>query len=154
VFNYYEDEYGEVQARRKDREKRRIPFPTVIQRSPNGTSTIAESPHPGQDLELNLDTTRPRRRRPVRPHERFIEPVKDLRWANPKKCWGYTKWFFLQGVTRDVVTHHSGRLRDIHSRAHRYNDRVEHLWTYCQVVSAMMMSIAHGSNDVANAVGP
>ena len=32
--------------------------------------------------------------------------------------------------------------------------RVEHLWTYCQVISAMMMSIAHGSNDVANAVGP
>jgi phosphate/sulfate permease len=28
------------------------------------------------------------------------------------------------------------------------------MWTYCQVISAMMMSIAHGSNDVANAVGP
>jgi len=28
------------------------------------------------------------------------------------------------------------------------------MFTYCQVISAMMMSIAHGSNDVANAVGP
>ena len=57
-------------------------------------------------------------------------------------------------MTRDVVIHDSPELRAIHARAHRYDDRVEHLWTYCQVVSAMMMSIAHGSNDVANAVGP
>lgn len=57
------------------------------------------------------------------------------------------------GVTRDVVTHDSDLLRAIHSKAKRYDIRVEHLWTYCQVVSAMMMSIAHGSNDVANAVG-
>jgi phosphate/sulfate permease len=28
------------------------------------------------------------------------------------------------------------------------------MWTYCQVASAILMSIAHGSNDVANAVGP
>jgi PiT family inorganic phosphate transporter len=52
-----------------------------------------------------------------------------------------------------VVTHDSELLRNIHARARRYDVRVEHLWTYCQVISAMMMSIAHGSNDVANAVG-
>jgi phosphate/sulfate permease len=59
-----------------------------------------------------------------------------------------------EGVTRDVISHDSDLLRAIHSKAARYDVRVEHLWTYCQVVSAMMMSIAHGSNDVANAVGP
>lgn len=42
----------------------------------------------------------------------------------------------------------------MHSRAAKYDLKVEHLWTYCQVASAMLMSIAHGSNDVANAVGP
>ncbi|KAF2440138.1 phosphate permease [Karstenula rhodostoma CBS 690.94] len=42
----------------------------------------------------------------------------------------------------------------VHARAIVYDNRVEHLWTYAQVASAMMMSIAHGSNDVANAVGP
>jgi phosphate/sulfate permease len=57
-------------------------------------------------------------------------------------------------VTRDVITHDSDLLRAIHAKAKRYDVRVEHLWTYCQVISAMMMSIAHGSNDVANAVGP
>jgi PiT family inorganic phosphate transporter len=52
------------------------------------------------------------------------------------------------------VTHESLLLKEIHAKAKRYDVRVEHMWTYCQVVSAMMMSIAHGSNDVANAVGP
>tara|TARA_R110002003_G_scaffold145_1_gene13364 strand:- start:8284 stop:8880 length:597 start_codon:yes stop_codon:yes gene_type:complete len=60
----------------------------------------------------------------------------------------------MPGVTRDVITHDSDKLRAIHARANRYDVRVEHMWTYCQVISAMMMSIAHGSNDVANAVGP
>jgi phosphate/sulfate permease len=35
----------------------------------------------------------------------------------------------------------------VHARAIVYDNRVEHLWTYAQVASAMMMSIAHGSND-------
>jgi phosphate/sulfate permease len=35
----------------------------------------------------------------------------------------------------------------VHARAIIYDNRVEHLWTYAQVASAMMMSIAHGSND-------
>ncbi|KAJ5851444.1 Phosphate transporter [Penicillium soppii] len=94
------------------------------------------------------------RKKHVEPVERFLDPVRDLSWANPQKWLGYLKWILLQGVTRDVITHDSPELRAIHARAHRYDDRVEHLWTYCQVVSAMMMSIAHGSNDVANAVGP
>ncbi|KAF2027851.1 phosphate transporter [Setomelanomma holmii] len=42
----------------------------------------------------------------------------------------------------------------VHARAVLYDNRVEHLWTYAQVASVMMMSIAHGSNDVTNAVGP
>lgn len=94
------------------------------------------------------------KKRHVEPYDRWIVPVKDLSWVNPKKQWAWFKFLMLQGVTRDVITHDSDLLRAIHARANRYDTRVEHLWTYCQVVSAMMMSIAHGSNDVANAVGP
>lgn len=90
----------------------------------------------------------------VGPYERFIGPVKHLSWFNPAKWWGYIKFVLLQSVCRDVISHDSDLLRAIHARANKYDTRVEHLWTYCQVVSAMMMSIAHGSNDVANAVGP
>lgn len=88
------------------------------------------------------------------PHERFLHPVAHLPLTHPQRIWGYTKFALLQGVTRDCVTHDSAHLREIHSRAAKYDIRVEHLWTYCQVASAMIMSIAHGSNDVANAVGP
>ena len=95
-----------------------------------------------------------KKRKQLEPYERFIGPVKEMSWGNPKKFWGYFKFGLLQGVTRDVITHDSDKLRDIHARANRYDVRVEHMWTYCQVISAMMMSIAHGSNDVANAVGP
>lgn len=45
-------------------------------------------------------------------------------------------------------------LEKTHARVKQYGNKVEHLWTYAQVVSAMMMSISHGSNDIANAVGP
>ncbi|KAJ5128331.1 hypothetical protein N7526_006497 [Penicillium atrosanguineum] len=158
VINYYEDSHGEVLAGQNDFSKQEpttnadsvLPSPEITAKS--------HSERPDDDEEKKLDTApipemKPRKRH-IEPTERFIDPVRDLSWINPQKWWGYTKWLLLQGVTRDVVTHDSPALRAIHARAQRYDDRVEHLWTYCQVVSAMMMSIAHGSNDVANAVGP
>ncbi|KAH8643279.1 Phosphate-repressible phosphate permease pho-4 [Alternaria alternata] len=86
------------------------------------------------------------------PEERWLKPVEHLPFYSPKKIMNWTKFILLQGVSRDVVTQEG--LADVHSRAIVYDNRVEHLWTYAQVASAMMMSIAHGSNDVANAVGP
>ncbi|RJE27617.1 Phosphate-repressible phosphate permease [Aspergillus sclerotialis] len=154
VVNYYEDAYGEEHAGKPD--------PANIQ-SPSTPPKDSIPPSgdlkPNVDVEMNLPSTMttpqimPRQKK-LEPYERFIEPVKELSWFSPTKLWGYLKYALLQGVTRDVVTHNSAELRAIHARANRYDDRVEHLWTYCQVVSAMMMSIAHGSNDVANAVGP
>jgi phosphate/sulfate permease len=86
------------------------------------------------------------------PEERWLKPVRDLPFYSPKKIANWTKYLLLQGVSRDVVTQKN--LGAVHARAVVYDNRVEHLWTYAQVASAMMMSIAHGSNDVANAVGP
>lgn len=99
-------------------------------------------------------TTAARPRPPPGPRERFLDPVKHFPITHPLRLWGYFKFILLQGVTRDCVTHDSARLREIHARANKYDVRVEHLWTFCQVISAMLMSIAHGSNDVANAIGP
>ncbi|CAI7608973.1 unnamed protein product [Penicillium bialowiezense] len=159
VVSYYEDAYGEVRAGQKDSEKEKT---TTDANSVMPTPEITpqtKSSQIGDDEEKKLDsaTSSPEikpRKKHLEPVERFIDPVRDLSWTNPHKYYGYLKWILLQGVTRDVITHDSPELRAIHARAHRYDDRVEHLWTYCQVVSAMMMSIAHGSNDVANAVGP
>lgn len=79
------------------------------------------------------------------PEERWLQPVSHLSIYSPKKIWNWTKYILLQGVSRDVVTQKD--LGKVHARAIVYDNRVEHLWTYAQVASAMMMSIAHGSND-------
>ncbi|KAF1931246.1 phosphate transporter [Didymella exigua CBS 183.55] len=103
-------------------------------------------PNPRGDIVAHVIPTKPE------PEERWLHPVRDLPFYSPQKIANWTKYLLLQGVSRDVVTHKN--LGAVHARAIVYDNRVEHLWTYAQVASAMMMSIAHGSNDVANAVGP
>ncbi|RDW64425.1 Phosphate transporter [Aspergillus mulundensis] len=152
ITNHYEDAYGVVRAGGAET------HPTSQSTVPGSTDGNLKE---AKDTDVERDpaslTSSPEiapKTRPIEPHERFLDPVRALSWSNPRKWLGYAKFGLLQGVTRDVITHDSQALRDIHARARRYDDRVEHMWTYCQVISAMMMSIAHGSNDVANAVGP
>ncbi|WYZ35266.1 hypothetical protein EsH8_I_001542 [Colletotrichum jinshuiense] len=130
----------------------------------NGEKTAdGDSPSPAplslEDVERGKKVPQPggvvqRYQRKPEPEERFLAPTAHLPIHNPKRIWSFVKYFFLQGVTRDCVTHASSQLAAVHGKAKKYDNRVEHLWTYAQVASAMMMSIAHGSNDVANAVGP
>ncbi|KNG47400.1 phosphate-repressible phosphate permease [Stemphylium lycopersici] len=165
VTDYYADAYGEVRAGKKhdnanaNESAQDDNLKKIDNGSPSGSMNHSgdgvlpsdpEKTHVHESSEVPV----PRLRKKPEPYERFILPVKPLSWVNPQKWWGYTKFGLLRGVTCDVVTHDNDLLRAIHSKARRYDVRVEHLWTYCQVVSAMMMSIAHGSNDVANAVGP
>ncbi|KAF2754383.1 sodium-dependent phosphate transporter 1-A [Pseudovirgaria hyperparasitica] len=100
--------------------------------------------------EAGISTRKP----PLEPEVRFLASTADLPLYRPARLWAYTKYHLLQGVTRDCVSHADSHVQAVHARAKRYDNRVEHLWTYAQVASAMMMSIAHGSNDVANAVAP
>ncbi|KAF1847937.1 phosphate-repressible phosphate permease-like protein [Cucurbitaria berberidis CBS 394.84] len=172
VTNYYADAYGEVRAKGQELRQRKAGAGSDEEAAiGDGVGEIQKNDMTGDSVLTNAakvngveektdtsddavaDAQLSRKRRPE-PYERFIAPVKELSWVNPQKYWGYFKFGMLQGVTRDVITHDSDRLRAIHARANRYDVRVEHMWTYCQVISAMMMSIAHGSNDVANAVGP
>lgn len=97
---------------------------------------------------------RRRKAAPIEPEERFLAPTKHLPVYHPSRLWSLTKYLLLQGVTRDCVTFGNDHIQTIHERAKRYDNKVEHLWTYAQVASAMIMSIAHGSNDVSNAIGP
>ncbi|KAL8831508.1 MAG: hypothetical protein Q9170_005265 [Blastenia crenularia] len=93
-------------------------------------------------------------KRVIEPEERFLAPTKHLPIIHPSRLFSWTKYILFQGVTRDCVSHASTHLQSTHARAKKYDNRVEHLFTYAQVLSAMLMSIAHGSNDVANAIGP
>ena len=153
VTDYYADAYGQVRAQAKD-EKTTTTQPLASTDNNSITKADTSSASPSTDPEKPGVTPTPLIRKKLEPYDRFILPVYPLSWSNPRKWYGYTKFILLRGVTCDVISHDSDLLRAIHSRATRYDVRVEHLWTYCQVISAMMMSIAHGSNDVANAVGP
>ena len=151
VPDYYASPYGDVsqttssESFHKD-EKHMSKSP---EGSPPGDSSALENgPPEGRTQVLR------QRKKAVEPEERFLRPVQDLPAYHPRRLWGYVKFILLQGVTRDCVSYANEALHDVHARAPRYDLRIEHLWTYCQVLSAMLMSIAHGSNDVANAVGP
>lgn len=119
----------------------------------NNNGSTGESSALEKGADIAQQRIRPTKKT-LEPEERFLAPTAHLPPYHPSRLWSFAKFFFLQGVTRDCVTHDSERLQKTHALAKQYDNRVEHLWTYAQVASAMIMSIAHGSNDVANAVGP
>lgn len=83
-----------------------------------------------------------------------LKAIDSLPWAHPKRIFYTIRFVVFHGITRDVVGHQNKGLDEIHQRAPHYDNKVEHLWTTAQVLSAMIMSISHGANDVSNAIGP
>lgn len=86
--------------------------------------------------------------------QRDLAAVDALPWIHPRRIWAAFRLVATYGVTRDIIGHQSRGLDDVHKRAPVFDNKVEHLWTTAQVCTAMLMSIAHGGNDVSNAIGP
>ncbi|KAK4629406.1 Phosphate-repressible phosphate permease pho-4 [Fulvia fulva] len=90
------------------------------------------------------------------------------KWYEPQMLWKKFVWLFFRGVMVDVVVEqsHSNEakglqrllagtsLADKHARVEHYNPKVEHLYSFLQVLTAATASFAHGANDVAIAMGP
>ena len=78
--------------------------------------------------------------------------------AEPERPWSELSWSeramkaVTRGVEVDVVSH--PELSDMHSRVPKYDNKTELLYSTLQVLTASFASFAHGSNDIANAVGP
>lgn len=161
VIDYYEDPYTSSASSIDSIKENKYGAQLAQDGSPQSGNGALEADLADRDpasLEKSVGTSHQpglvARKRTPTPNERFLQPNEHLPMMHPQRLLGYLKFALLQGVTRECVAHDSERLRGIHARATKHDVRVEHLWTYCQVASAIMMSIAHGSNDVANAVGP
>ncbi|TKX26912.1 phosphate-repressible phosphate permease [Elsinoe australis] len=104
---------------------------------------------------------------PQTPSARAISRPKGS-WTSPLHWIRIINWAFWRGVSVDVVTAQTGTnevkfiqkllvgkgLEDKHARVKHYDPKVEHLFSFLQVMTAATASFAHGANDVANAMGP
>lgn len=90
----------------------------------------------------------------------LIPPCPEGEWHSlPVLVWRFNR-ILLRGLEKDVVSlqkRHSvlsWDLADMHSRAARYDNRVEYMYSALQILTAASASFIHGANDVANSVGP
>jgi PiT family inorganic phosphate transporter len=119
VTNYYEDAFGNVAAGRKDEERGKTfdgktfdgktyddaPETSICDdekggaAAPSGeTSVFDESETGNGKVDPATTPLTQKKKKQSEPYERWIVPVQQLSWANPKKWFNWFKFLLLRGV--------------------------------------------------------
>ncbi|WOO83047.1 Phosphate-repressible phosphate permease pho-4 [Vanrija pseudolonga] len=139
--------------------------------SSNGTEGHLESEEKVKDLEAGSADQPIRRNVPLAEVEqkdvkygfRNPAPLEGL-FILPSNLWKivsqWIPYYLTRGILFDVHAAQVGqgadgeRIHEMHASATVYDNEIEHMYSFLQVLTACTNSFAHGSNDVANAVGP
>lgn len=128
-----------------------------------------QTPNPDEQPEMDKDDdlilpppasspTLPTRRSSL--NDEFIPPRPPGPMTSfPVMAWKVNR-FLLRGIEQDVISMQKRNavlkwdLEDMHSRASRFDNRAEYMYSALQILTAAAASFTHGANDVANAIAP
>ncbi|KAJ9065329.1 hypothetical protein DSO57_1020821 [Entomophthora muscae] len=83
-----------------------------------------------------------------------IEAPKDKAPQEPRGMFGKLKAHIHKVLNVEIHQTHDEHVQRVMDTAERYDPNTEYMYSILQIATACMSSFAHGSNDIANAVGP
>ncbi|ORY35973.1 phosphate transporter [Rhizoclosmatium globosum] len=90
-------------------------------------------------------------------NEKIIPATRADTLVAPEKghpAWIKFKKVALKGFYEDISKDQFESAKHLHANVHLFDNKTEYLFSFLQVMTASFASFSHGSNDVANSVGP